>query len=339
MNSGLNKRFADIKISQLFSFAVLGLLLFDLSISGSLQAQHSSTVREGYLHGADAARLYYRVVGAAPDTIVAVHGGPGAGMNALFPDLEPLAQSHTAIFYDQRGGGRSELPADTSRLDARFFMEDLEAVRRHFGLSRMKIVAHSFGAVLVARYIQSYPQRVERLVFMGATGPKRSEAAKLAQRHVAAMDSVTFKRYLELIQSLLAGTAANPIAACREYEKILTDLAIKRGEPTNWRGTTCEASPEAVAYYYHYTARITPATFGDWDFTTGFDKVTAPLLVVYGAQDSLALPQQRAWAQAFPNGRLLAVPKAGKGAIADRPDLVLPALESFFKGRWPEGAK
>ncbi|MCI0556017.1 MAG: alpha/beta hydrolase, partial [Anaerolineae bacterium] len=301
MNSGLNKRFAGIKTSRLFSFAVLGVLLFDLSISASLQAQHSLKVREGYLHGAEDVRLYYRVVGSTPDTIVAVHGGPGAGMNAFLPDLEPLAQSHTVIFYDQRGGGRSELPADTSRLDARFFVEDLDAVRHHFGLSRMKIVAHSFGAVLVARYIQSYPKRVERSVFMGATGPKRSEAAKLAQKHFAAMDSVTFKRYIELIQSLLAGTAANPIAACREYEKILVDLTIKRGEPNNWRGTTCEASPEAVAYYYRYTARITPATFGDWDFTTAFGDITAPLLVVYGAQDSLALPQQHAWAQAFPN--------------------------------------
>lgn len=314
-------------------------LLFDLSISVSLRAQHPLGVQEGYLQGADDVRLYYRVVGSAPDTIVAVHGGPGAGMNAFLPDLEPLAQNHTVIFYDQRGGGRSELPADTSRLDAHFFVEDLEAVRHHFGLSRMTIVAHSFGAVLVARYIQSYPTRVERLVFLGATGPKRSEAGKLAQKRYAEMDSVTFTRLGEVIYSLLGGTAADPVAACREYENILDDLAVKRGEPNNWRGNTCEATPEAVAYYYHYTARISPATFGDWDFTKEFDDITVPLLVVYGAEDSLALPQQHAWAQAFPNGRLLVVPKAGKGAIADRPDLVLPALESFFKGRWPEGTR
>lgn len=321
---------------RFFFFSII--LLFDLSISVSLQAQPSLSVREGYLQGAGDVRLYYRMVGFAPDTIVAVHGGPGAGMNAFLPDLEPLAQSHTVIFYDQRGGGRSELPADTSRLDAEFFVEDLEAVRQYFGLSRMKIVAHSFGAILVARYIQSHSKQVERLVFLGATGPKRTEAAKLAQKHFAAMDSATFKRYIELIQSLFDGTAANPIAACQEYENILTDLASKRGEPNNWRGTTCNSSPEAVAYYYRYTARRTPETFGDWDFTNAFGDIAAPLLVVYGSQDLLALPQQHAWAQAFPNGRILLVPKAGKGAIADRPDLVLPALESFFKGIWPEGA-
>jgi proline iminopeptidase len=323
-----------------FKFCFFSIALFFLlSISVSLRAQHSLKVREGYLQGAGDVRLYYRVVGSAPDTIVAVHGGPGAGMNAFLPDMEPLAQKHTVIFYDQRGGGRSELPPDTTRLDAHFFVEDLEAVRQHFGLSHMTIVAHSFGAILVARYIQSFPKRVERLVFLGATGPKRTEAAKLAQKRYAEMDSVTLERLGELIHSLLSGAAAEPVAACREYENILDDLATKRGEPNTWRGTTCEASPEAVGYYYRYTARITPATFGDWDFTTEFDDITVPLLVVYGAQDSLALPQQHAWAQAFPNGRLLIVPKAGKGAIADRPDLVLPALESFFEGKWPEDAR
>ena len=67
------------------------ILLFDLSISVSLQAQHSLKVREGYLQGADNVRLYYRVVGSAPDTIVAVHGGPGAGMNAF---LASCTKSH-----------------------------------------------------------------------------------------------------------------------------------------------------------------------------------------------------------------------------------------------------
>ena len=318
-----------------FSIVLLGVL----SISVSLRAQHSLNVREGYLRGADDARLYYRIVGSAPDTIVAVHGGPGAGINAFLPDMEPLAQNHTVIFYDQRGGGRSELPPDTTRLDAHFFVEDLEAVRRHFALSQMTIVAHSFGAILVARYIQSFPKRVERLVFLGATGPKRTEAARLAQKRYAEMDSVTLERLSKLIYALLSGAAEDPIAACREYENLLDDLAIKRGEANTWRGTTCEASPAAVEYYYHFTARIAPAAFGDWDFTTEFHDITVPLLVVYGAQDSLALPQQHAWAQAFANGRLLIVPKAGKGAIADRPDLVLPALESFFAGKWPEDAK
>lgn len=304
-----------------------------------LPAQDSVKVREGYLQSADDVRLYYRIVGSAPDTLVAVHGGPGAGMNAFYPDVKPLARDFTIIFYDQRGGGRSELPADSSRLNARYFVEDLEAVRRQFGLPRMKVIAHSFGAILVASYIRSYPDKLERAVFMGATGPKRSEAGKLAQKRFAEMDSVTLMHLGSVMRPLLTGTAVDPLAACKEYENIWSASATKRGLPNKWQGSTCDAPPEAVAYYYHYTAQITPATFGDWDFTTGFDTISMPLLVVYGALDSLALPLQRAWAQAFPNARLLMVPNAGKGAIADRPDIVLPALKLFFNGTWPQEAQ
>ncbi len=326
-----------------FRFPSIVLVVMFFAISGPVRSQQPSAdarpVEEGYLTGANDARLFYRVVGVSRDTIVAVHGGPGAGMNAFYPEVKPLAQNHTVIFYDQRGGGRSELPADTTKLHARFFVKDLEAVRRHFGLGRMKIVAHSFGAVLVARYMQKSPTRVERTVFLGATGPKRKEAAKLARSQYAEMDSTIRRRLGKIFGLLKSGKAEDPVALCREYGRLIEGLANKKGEPTNWRGSTCDAPPEAVRYYYRYTAWIAPDTFGDWDFTNNLDHVSAPLLVIYGDRDSLALEQQRAWAEAVPHGRLFVVPDAGKGAIADRPDLVFPALHTFLGGDWPEGAR
>lgn len=80
--------------------------------------------REGYLAGSGGVQIFYRVVGNGPDTIVAIHGGPGGDMNNIAPDLGRLGTWHIVIYYDQRGGGRSELPADTTLLEARYFVED-----------------------------------------------------------------------------------------------------------------------------------------------------------------------------------------------------------------------
>lgn len=299
----------------------------------------SSPARDGYLVGAAGALLYYRLVGSGSDTVVIVHGGPGAGMNSILPDAEALAEHFVLVFYDQRGGGSSELPADTTLLDARYFVEDLEAVRQHFGLKRLKVFAHSFGAVLVARYAMQYPNRVERLVFHGATGPQRAQAARIARTATPSPDTALANRGTVLLRSLLEGTAADPVATCRDYEAIGRRLSALRGAPPTWMGSTCAAPPEAVRYYYRYTAQVAPRTFGDWDFTTGLEQVSAPLLVVYGARDSLAVSAQRAWASAVPNGRLLLVPEAGKAALTDRPDLVVPAITSFFHGVWPARAE
>lgn len=258
-------------------------------------------------------------------------------MNSVRPDFEPLADALTLVFYDQRGGGRSELPADTSLLDARFFVEDLDSVRAHFGFERMNLMTHSFGSVLVASYAREHPERIRAIVLHGATGPVRERAAQLARRAPPSPDTTLSRRAGELLGSLLDGSAADAADGadaaeiCRRWEAIGRRLAEARGEPERWRGTSCDAPPEAVAYYFRYTAQLAPRTFGDWDFTEGLDDVDAPVLVVYTDQDSLEVAEQRAWADAFPRGRMLLVPGAGKGAITERPEVVRPAIVGLFR--------
>ena len=293
---------------------------------------------DGYLTGAEGARLYYQVLGDASDTVVVLHGGSGAAIGSIRPAVEPLARDFTLILYDQRGGGRSELPEDTTLLRARYHVADLEAVRQHFGLERMKLLAHSFGPLIVARYARDRPDRIERMVFHGATGPLWADAVRVARSSPPPADSALAARAGELLRSLLRGEAADPVATCREYEALGRRLAELRGDSVAWRGTSCDALAEAVRYYFRYTAQLSPRSFGRWDFTTGLDHVEAPLLVVYGDRDTLGLAGQRDWARALPNGRLLVVPGAGKGGLMARPDFTLRAVSRFLQGSWPEEA-
>lgn len=310
--------------------AILLAVACAFAIGACFSGAQEDVAPEGFLAGAEGARLHYRVVGDGPDTVVVVHGGPGAGMNSVRPDFEPLAEQLTLVFFDQRGGGRSELPADTSRLRARFFVEDLDSVRAHFGLERMNLLTHSFGSIIVARYAQKHPERIGRIVLHGATGPVRERAARLARRAAPSPDTALSRRAGELLGSLLDGTAPDPVETCREWEKLNHRMAEARGEPVRWRGSSCDAPPEAVAYYFRYTAQLAPRSFGNWDFSEGLGWVSAPVLVVYAGDDSLAVAEQRAWAEAFPDGRLLLVPGADKGAIVERPNIVRPAIIEFF---------
>src|SRR4051812_21605558 len=105
---------------------------------------------EGYVVTSDSARLFYRVVGKGRDTLIAIHGGPGVDLESIFRDFAPLERKHVVIFYDQRGAGRSELPADTARLFVDRQVEDLDDIRRHFHLDRVNLIAHSYGPLLAA---------------------------------------------------------------------------------------------------------------------------------------------------------------------------------------------
>lgn len=294
----------------------------------------------GFIQGAEGADLYYEMTGSGADTIVVIHGGPGAGIQSVFSSVKPLADDFVLIFYDQRGGGQSTLPKDTTKLQPEYFTEDLEAVRSHFNLDKMNVLTHSFGSVLLAEYALEYPENLNRIVFHGATGPVRADMAeyyrKSAENAPSLPDTTLTNRASELLQSLLKGTAENPRETCQEYESIGSKLAEMKGEKVTWPGTTCYGSPESIEYYYKYTAQLAPKYYGMWNYTDNMDNVNAPLLVVYGEDDSLAHKTQRDWADSFQDGELLLVPDAGKAALSDNPEYVFSAITSFFKGEWSE---
>lgn len=320
------------------------LLLLASVLLVTCESKESTFVTDdGYLAGADGAQLYYRVLGGGQDSIVVVHGGPGASMHSILPSVKPLAENFTLIFYDQRGGGRSALPEDTSKLQARYFVEDLEAVRTHFGLETMNVVTHSFGSILLAQYATRYPDKIKRVVFHGATGPRRSSMAEMYKKRAAlsppSPDTSLSNKASQLLQSLLKGTATDPVSTCQEYENISRKLARLQGESTSYKGTTCKAPAEAVKYYYHKTAQVAPKSFGNWDFTGKLKEFKAPVLVIYGQQDSLALPTQREWLETIPNSRLLLVPHTGKAAFSGNPDFLFPKVANFYRGKWPQESK
>src|SRR4026207_336843 len=94
---------------------------------------------EGYIEAGAGVRLFYRLLGSGPDTLVMIHGGPGLTMDYFLDDLAPLAAHHALLFYDQRGTGRSSLVSDSISLDAQRFVEDVEAIRKHFGIGQLTL--------------------------------------------------------------------------------------------------------------------------------------------------------------------------------------------------------
>ncbi|KOU77030.1 alpha/beta hydrolase [Streptomyces sp. MMG1533] len=99
--------------------------------------------------------------------LVLCHGGPG--LWDMFEDVAAMLDDlATVVRWDQRGCGRSERcagPWTTAR-----FVADLDAVRRHFGLDRMALLGHSWGAQLALSYALAHPERVGALVYVSGTG-------------------------------------------------------------------------------------------------------------------------------------------------------------------------
>jgi pimeloyl-ACP methyl ester carboxylesterase len=63
-----------------------------------------------------------------------------------------------------------------------------------------------------------------------------------------------------------------------------------------------------------------------------------PRLVIHGQQDNTPLEGNREWVANQPHARLLLVPGAGHWPHYERPDVVIPAIDRFLDGEWPEGS-
>ena len=327
---------------QCTSWPVLLMLTALLSGCGSSHAasppsQTPLSRQEGYVDAGGGVRLFYRVLGAARDTIIVLHGGPGFSLAYLATDLAPLAARHTLVIYDQRGTGRSTLVADSAALTGERFVEDLEAVRRHFGLARVTLLGHSWGAGLAALYAIRYPEQVEGMLFVGAMPPTRHGLVQAFSALGARRDSAGQRRLRETRAAWQADTGN--AAACRAYyvewfQPFFADPAMLR----RTRGDFCAGTPEALRNKVASVDRYTFASLGDWDWRLALRGVRARTLVLQGRADVFPPESAREWVAALPNARLLVLDAVGHFPYLEAPDRFGLAVDAFMAGGWPSGA-
>src|SRR5690349_24704332 len=119
-----------------FAFAGLLLVLTVLVLQGQQPAE-KYPAETGSFTAADGVQLFYCKQGSRPDFVVFLHGGPGLSMGDGGYAMRPLAEQHTLILYDQRGGGRSDLGKDPKLLTTDADVRDLEALRQHVRIKNM----------------------------------------------------------------------------------------------------------------------------------------------------------------------------------------------------------
>jgi proline iminopeptidase len=286
---------------------------------------------EGQLTG-DGVQLFYRTIGSGPDVLVMIHGGPGMDSGYMVADFGPLAAHHRLVFYDQRGSGRSELLGDdASRYTIARHVADLEALRRHFGVDRMTLVAHSFGPAIAAAYAIAHPDHVARMIFLGPVPPR---AGDLWIRYGKTLDArLSDAERAEMARqedALLHGP--DPVAACRAYWAIGVVPRVDRRElVSKITGDFCSAPPAAIRAGMASAGPHTSASLGDWDFRAQLAKVAAPTLILHGESDAIPMDLVEEWTTALPNARLIKVPGASHFPYVERPDLVWPAIEAFLQ--------
>lgn len=298
-----------------------------LLLSLSLQPFDATAQEGGDLTTRDGVRLHWTGRGGGPDTVVV----PGAWM--LAGELGPISERHTVIFYDMRSRGRSEPVDDPDRLGFSLDVRDLEDVRRHFGLERMSLVGFSYLGGVVSRYALGRPERVERLVLLGAIPPRSpasyTEAAPgpaeiLGPERVRRLQALRERRSVE----------GDPVALCRAYWQTILPLYAAGPEPADRLADSLDLGCELPNERPGAFERVLGHVMGElraYDWREDARGLEVPTLVVHGASDHVApVNGAREWTKVLPEARLVEIEDAGHLLWAERPRRVRTAVRRFL---------
>ena len=141
-----------------------------------------ATKREGRLAiDKDGHEIYYVMFGEGKETLIGLHGGPGADHRYLLPLSKLAGGDLQVLLYDQLGSRLSDRPEDTSFYRVERFVEEVDTVRTKMGLGRVHLYGQSWGGMLSLQYALDHPEGIKSLI-PSNIGPSTVEIVRGMQR-------------------------------------------------------------------------------------------------------------------------------------------------------------
>lgn len=229
--------------------------------------------------------------------------------SAVAPALDAR---YRILTLDLPGHGQSE------KVEAAWSVERLAAavvdLLDDAGIERVMLVGNSLGGATSLEVARRIPERVTRLVLIGAPGGAHyPEGVRRLARTAATPSSLGTLSPLGWQVGLAVGAGRN-----RYSEAHTRGLLERRTHEAEWRAFS-RAAPRLL----HAVVRYVPE----------LDRVTAPALVVHGGWDPLIpASHSEALAQRLPHGSLVRLEDCGHLPQLECPEELLGVLEPFLSG-------
>jgi proline iminopeptidase len=273
-------------------------------------------------------RLYVDIEGAGlvPDgnamrqkqTLVLLHGGPGADHSLYKPAFSALSDVAQIVYYDHRGCGRSEDgPRENWTLAQ--WGDDVRALCDALGIEKPIVLGTSFGGFVAQSYATRHPGHAAKLIlittaakvefpeiyaaFARIGGP---DAGAIAEAYWSAPSPETRAPYLATCLPLYSARNRGPAAWMTR--------AITRNDTGVWFN-----GPEKEQ--------------GRMDFLEALASVTCPTLVMGGELDPIMpLSFSETIAASLPAGlaRFERCSGCGHGIVGDDPEMAFRLINEFI---------
>jgi 3-oxoadipate enol-lactonase len=244
-------------------------------------------------------RVSYTASGPADAPVVVLANSLGATRGMWDPQVPALAERYRVLTYDTRGHGETPAPPGPYTLDD--LVDDVVALLDEVGAERAHLAGVSLGGMVALRMAVREPQRVHRLVLLCTSastdaGPFRERAAAVRQGGTAPLAATVVSRWV------------TPAFAAEHPEVVRRLEEMVAGCDDEGYAGCCEV-------------------VADVELRADLPRITAPTLVVSGAEDQALPPEhQRVVAEGIPGAQLLTLSPAAHIPTVEQPVQVTGAI-------------
>ncbi len=229
--------------------------------------------------------VWTRRVGEGPIKLLTLHGGPGAS-HEYFECLEQFLPRHGIEFYyyDQLGSYYSDQPDDPSLWTVERFREEVETVRRAWGLEDFYLFGQSWGGMLAIEYALKYQEHLRALVV--------SNMAASIPSYVRHINELRSRLPREIVDRMLACEAAGDVEN-PEYQELVQEHLYRYYICRLWPW------PDAVVRTFaHISAPVyntmqgpneflVTGPFSAWDRWADLGQIRVPTILLVGRHDTM----------------------------------------------------
>ncbi|HEY0126193.1 MAG TPA: alpha/beta fold hydrolase [Blastococcus sp.] len=259
--------------------------------------------------------IWTEQVGSGPDVLLL--GGLGDTVESWQFQLDGLADRYRMIAFDNRGAGRTAMPAGGATVAA--MADDAADVLRALGVRSAHVAGFSGGSLISQELALRHPEVVRSLVL---------------QSTWAAMDAY-FRSWLRFVEWLIDAAPDE-----RTFlESFFLDIYTARAHND---GTVAAFIDDVLAFPYKQSGEDMHAFLADiWHFdsTERLPAVSAPTLVLAGGKDSTARPELgRVVAELIPGARFEVMEEESHQPFQEVPDRWNARVDAFWQDVEAQGA-
>ena len=313
------------QVSALSSFTLI--LAFVLSLALA-QPQPSEA---GYLTVADGIEIYYERYGTDTPTVFI------SNRQEIHLTMALILESHNVVTWDPRGRGRSSRPDDFSLYGLDYEIADAEALRQHFGAEQISYIGISLWGSVAAVYAARHPESVAQVVMLG---PLPVEARYMGMEGNPPVYDMSEEEAVLAQMEADGVRESDPRAFCQQqWATAFADSYYDRANMANLLNSDmCSNENELLENIGTVAGEGIFPSFGDWNWTEEAASVEAQALLIFGEYEGWGLEGVRAWAGHISDVGTMELERAAHHVWNDRAEVVLPAIDQFLRGEWPEAA-